>query len=113
MLDGGLKEELARLSAAGTYKTWRQIDPPAWAPTALQRLSDDPAVVIKLARHDRRKIASGPNQASRIELNVPFARKEEAKAIGARWDPMKKVWWIAVDNDVALAKAVKGGLVNN
>lgn len=28
---GNLKERGARLPAAGTYKTWRQIDAPAWA----------------------------------------------------------------------------------
>lgn len=28
---GKLKEAGARIPAAGTYKTWRQIDPPAWA----------------------------------------------------------------------------------
>lgn len=28
---GALKETGARIPAAGTYKTWRQIDPPAWA----------------------------------------------------------------------------------
>lgn len=28
---GELKESRARIPAAGTYKTWRQIDPPDWA----------------------------------------------------------------------------------
>lgn len=28
---GELREANARLPAAGTYKTWRLIDPPAWA----------------------------------------------------------------------------------
>ena len=30
-LGGTLKEEAAWLNTAGTYKTWRQIDPPPWA----------------------------------------------------------------------------------
>jgi len=27
-------------------------------------------------------------------LNVPFAKKDEAKALGARWDPKAKSWWL-------------------
>jgi len=27
---------------------------------------------------------------SKIYLNVPFAQKDEAKALGARWDAIKK-----------------------
>lgn len=30
----------------------------------------------------------------RINLNCPFAEKEEAKALGARWDGMSKVWYV-------------------
>ncbi|KUJ72032.1 exodeoxyribonuclease VII large subunit [Thiomicrospira sp. WB1] len=29
-----------------------------------------------------------------IPLQVPFAEKDEAKALGARWDPMQKIWYI-------------------
>lgn len=28
---GALRERGARIPAPGTYKTWRQIDPPAWS----------------------------------------------------------------------------------
>lgn len=31
MATGKLRESNARLPAAGTYKTWRLIDPPPWA----------------------------------------------------------------------------------
>ncbi len=44
---------------------------------------------------------------SKILLNVPFARKEDAKQLGAKWDPMKKKWYIMNDNvnkDVLLAE---------
>jgi len=34
----------------------------------------------------------------RINLVTPFAEKDAAKALGARWDSAKKVWYI---NDVA------------
>lgn len=30
----------------------------------------------------------------RINLVTPFAEKDAAKALGARWDPAKKTWYI-------------------
>jgi Domain of unknown function (DUF5710) len=30
----------------------------------------------------------------RINLNTPFAEKDEAKALGARWDGTRKCWYI-------------------
>lgn len=30
---------------------------------------------------------------TRIDLAVPYAEKEDAKALGARWDPGKKLWY--------------------
>ena len=38
---------------------------------------------------------------SRTYLNVPFAEKDAAKALGARWDPANKKWYIAADKDPA------------
>lgn len=32
---------------------------------------------------------------ARINLQVPFSEKDEAKRLGARWDPDKKVWYIS------------------
>lgn len=31
---------------------------------------------------------------ARIDLDVPFSQKDEAKSLGARWDPQAKVWYI-------------------
>lgn len=39
---------------------------------------------------------------SKIYLNVPFAQKDEAKALGARWDAIKKKWFVAADKDITL-----------
>ncbi|TAN70217.1 MAG: hypothetical protein EPN17_06325 [Methylobacter sp.] len=39
---------------------------------------------------------------SKIYLNVPFAQKDEAKALGARWDAIKKKWFVPTDKDVTL-----------
>lgn len=30
----------------------------------------------------------------RLYLNVPFAEKDQAKALGARWDPARKKWYV-------------------
>lgn len=36
----------------------------------------------------------GDNSSMRINLVTPFAEKDAVKALGARWDPAKKVWYI-------------------
>jgi hypothetical protein len=30
----------------------------------------------------------------RINLKVPFAQKDAAKELGARWDPVRKIWYV-------------------
>ena len=30
----------------------------------------------------------------RVNLNVPYAQKDEAKKLGARWDPARKIWYV-------------------
>lgn len=37
---------------------------------------------------------------SRIDLRVPYAHKEEAKALGARWDPRLRTWYAAAGVDL-------------
>ncbi|MEZ2741240.1 3'-5' exonuclease [Paenalcaligenes hominis] len=32
--------------------------------------------------------------AQRINLRVPFAEKDQAKELGARWDPVQRVWFV-------------------
>lgn len=39
---------------------------------------------------------------SKIYLNVPFAQKDEAKTLGARWDAVEKKWFVPTDKDVTL-----------
>jgi hypothetical protein len=39
---------------------------------------------------------------SKIYLNVPFVEKDEAKALGARWDVDKKRWYVPSNKDVTL-----------
>lgn len=39
---------------------------------------------------------------SKVYLNVPYAQKDAAKALGARWDAANKKWFIPADKDVSL-----------
>src|SRR3954453_24128215 len=39
-------------------------------------------------------------QPTRIDLTVPYARKEEAKALGARWDGDKRTWYAPPGTDL-------------
>lgn len=34
-------------------------------------------------------------------LNVPYAQKDAAKALGARWDPANKKWYVPAGKDIA------------
>ena len=38
--------------------------------------------------------SNGHNPQMRINLVTPFAEKDAVKALGARWDPAKKLWYI-------------------
>lgn len=39
---------------------------------------------------------------SKTYLNVPYAEKDAAKALGARWDATQKKWFVPGDKDRAL-----------
>ncbi len=108
-LDGKLKDPLARLPVPGTYKTWRRIDPPGWSDSIRLRALDDPAIAEALAKHDKRRKPSAAG-SERIDLSVPFAQKEKAKAIGAKWDPAQRTWWIASD-EPTIRKAIELGFL--
>lgn len=109
---GKLREGLQRLSTAGTYKTWRLIDAPEWAESVSVRRLDDPAIAEAIARFDRRRSRTpAVDQPAKVFLNVSFEEKDKAKAIGAKWDPANKKWWIKASNDDALTKAAKLGFV--
>ncbi len=38
---------------------------------------------------------------SKIYLNVPYAEKDAAKALGAKWDAAKKKWYVLMGTDVS------------
>lgn len=41
-----------------------------------------------------------PNQRAALYLNVPFAEKENAKQLGAKWDGTKRKWYVPHGLDI-------------
>ena len=39
---------------------------------------------------------------SKIYLNVSYAEKDEAKKLGAKWDPAKKKWYMPMSMNIEL-----------
>ena len=110
--EGKPGDRLVRLSTAGTYKTWRLIDPPTWAESATLRSLDDPETAAALVKADRRRgRKSATEGVDRLLLNVPFDLKDKAKALGATWDQSVKKWWIKAGEDQAIEKARKLGFL--
>jgi hypothetical protein len=76
-LEGQLKEEAAALPVAGTYLTWRKIDPPDWAKSADLRPLDDPRLDVALLRRDKKhhkgKFAPPPPPTERVRLTCPIS----------------------------------------
>lgn len=57
-----------------------------------QDVSGEPHDEAKTAPRSQRPRASS-SASDRFYLNVPYAEKDEAKALGARWDAAKKKWY--------------------
>ncbi len=79
---GDVKDENFLIDTAGTYKTWRWVQPPSWS-------SDTPF----------------DPKSARVILNVPFSDNRLASRIGARWSDLLGAWWIAETDEKALSKA--------
>jgi hypothetical protein len=43
---------------------------------------------------------NGTSKPAAAILNVPFAEKDEAKRLGARWDSAKKKWYVPLGTDL-------------
>ena len=50
---------------------------------------------------------------SKIYLNVPYAQKDAAKALGATWDPTHKKWYVPANLDIFLFDAWRLDTVNS
>ena len=43
-------------------------------------------------------LVENKNKKVRVDLRVPYSEKDEAKALGARWDPSMKKWYTFSNN---------------
>src|SRR4051812_13660947 len=55
---------------------------------------------VPLGDDARSREATRMTIATRIDLDVPFTRKEEAKALGARWDANQRTWYAPAGTDL-------------
>jgi hypothetical protein len=117
-LDGKLKDSMSWNNTAGTYKTWRRIDPPVWATTADLRPLDDPSLDVSLDAVDKKRHkgrwAPKPMPMPTDEavwLDVPYKNRQSAKNIGAKWDGAQKQWWLPASDAEAIADARKRGFL--
>jgi hypothetical protein len=42
-----------------------------------------------------------PGYTMRLNLKVPFAEKDQAKKLGARWDAARKIWYVEAKEDMS------------
>ena len=45
--------------------------------------------------------ADGSPTSGRLDLDVPYAEKDDAKRLGARWDPVTRCWYVPPGTDPA------------
>lgn len=48
---------------------------------------------------------AGSGRDNRLYLEVPISEKDKAKALGARWEPALKLWWVNPENYLGDMKA--------
>ncbi len=48
-----------------------------------------------------RGIGMGMKHSTRVYLAVPYKEKNEAKALGAQWDPRQRCWYVPEANELA------------
>lgn len=58
------------------------------------------AIVVGVPTPTSARPSSSSSKAVTV-LKVPFAEKEAAKALGARWDPKRKKWYVPQGVDAA------------
>jgi cell division septation protein DedD len=57
-----------------------------------------PVIIIPTAVE---RAAAKPQGKAVTVLKVPYAEKDEAKQLGARWDPKRKKWYVPAGVDAA------------
>lgn len=71
---------------------------------ALQLESMKAPAQKRLVQLQQQQQTAAPSQTNRLDLRVPFAEKDAAKALGARWDSTKRVWYVPSSVDSAKFK---------
>lgn len=54
---------------------------------------------IALERNQRQAPHQARPARERVDLNVPYSDKDVVKALGAQWDPVRRVWYIKPGHD--------------
>ncbi|MBU2952262.1 hypothetical protein [Marinobacter sp. F3R08] len=86
---GEVKDEHFIIDTAGTYKTWRWVQPPEWS----GETDFDPS-------------------NGRVLLYIPFGENKRASSMGARWSELLQAWWIPEADEKLLAKAAERGYLS-
>ncbi|MET1114435.1 MAG: DUF5710 domain-containing protein [Comamonas sp.] len=50
--------------------------------------------------HCALRLRSGRMKQAQLRLNVPFSAKDQAKGLGARWDPQQRSWYVPQGVDI-------------
>ncbi|RCK47774.1 zincin-like metallopeptidase domain-containing protein [Thalassospira profundimaris] len=110
-----IKEERNALFAAArdaeNIRTWimepdlRQSLIPVKSQETTKSITQTPAVERQKENAMNGEMSQAPNQDTnterkRIYLNVPFSEKDEAKALGAKWDRRAKAWYARDDMEL-------------
>lgn len=110
-----IKEDRNALFAAArdaeNIRTWimepdlRQSLIPVKAKEQAKTIAQNPAVERQKENAMSDEMSQSPNQDTnterkRIYLNVPFSEKDEAKALGAKWDRRAKAWYARDDMEL-------------
>jgi len=96
---------------AENIRTWimepdkRQSLIPVKSKEATKTIEQNPAVERQKENAMTNEMSQAPNQDAnterkRIYLNVPFSEKDEAKALGAKWDRRAKAWYARDDMEL-------------
>ena len=67
-------------------------------------LLNDKDLQWQIAEHEREQQttrAGQASQSSKIWIDVPYSQKDEAKALGARWDRQEQSWYVPAGVDPA------------
>lgn len=86
-----------RVQAEDVAKRLVMLDLEAREPSSLRN-----SVTDHLASQERPDSVPVPQSTQREYINVPYKEKEEAKALGAKWDRKQQSWYVPSNIDLSL-----------